>query len=116
MEQESDFKSVDNRWRPKNLLQIRQVQLLLSDVRFKRDNLDLARDELALLDYAEKYLKYLRRMQLWVRDASYAWKADQLKFLTSVVGFYEDYASILRLLRTEALSGKFTDLKGESET
>jgi uncharacterized membrane protein YjjP (DUF1212 family) len=110
LEQEgSDFQSVHYRWRPKNLFMLRQVQLILKDVRSRYTNLELARGELQSLEYAAKYIKYLQRMRLWVRAASFAWQADQLKFLKSVAGFYSDYGAVLRLLKTDHLRGKFTE-------
>ena len=61
------------------------------------------------LEQASKYLKYLRRMRLWIRNANFAWRADQLRFLKSVAGFYSDYGAILRLLRMDELRGKFSE-------
>ena len=115
-EQEVDFQSVNQRWRPHNLLQVHQVQLLLKDIRSRFENLDLARDELVTLVYAPKYVKYLKRMSLWVRDAGFSWQADQLKFLKSVSGFYSDYGAVLRLLKVDQLRGQFTTEPAVSNT
>jgi hypothetical protein len=111
LEQEigSDFQTISQRWRPKNLFLLRQVQLMLKDVKSRYDTLELARDELVTLEYAPKYIKYLKRMQIWQREASFAWKADQLRFLKSVAGFYADYGAVLRLLKTDQLRGKFVN-------
>jgi len=111
LEQElgSEFQAVSQRWRPKDLLLLRQVQLILKDARARYENLELARPEFQSLTYAPKYLKYLQRMRIWLRDANFAWKADQLKFLKSVAGFYSDYGAILRLLRMDQLRGKFSE-------
>ncbi len=103
------FQAIHQRWRPQNLLLLRQVQLILKDIRSRYANLELARDELVSLEYAEKYTKYLRRMRVWVREASFAWHADQLQFLKSVSGFYSDYGAVLRLLKMDELRGKFTE-------
>lgn len=108
-ERDSDFQSVKQNWRPHNLLFVRQTQVLLKDIRARLDNLELAHDELQTLFYAERYIKYLRRMRLWVRQASFSWQADQLKFLKSVVGFYSDYGAVLRLLRVDQLRGNFLE-------
>jgi len=110
MEQEGTaFQQVHNRWRPQNLLFLRQVQLILKDMRSRSANLELARDELVTLSYAEKYIKYLRRMRIWLREAEFAWHADHLKFLKSVAGFYSDYGAVLRLLKMEQLRGLPTE-------
>jgi hypothetical protein len=111
LEQEagSEFESVHQRWRPRNLFLMRQVQLILKDMDSRQANLELARDELQSLEYAAKYIKYIRRMRIWVRDAGFAWKADQLRFLKSAAGFYSDYGAILRLLKMDQLRGKFTE-------
>jgi hypothetical protein len=82
---------------------------LLKDLRFRLDNLELARDELRTLKYGPRYLKYLQRMHLWVRQAAFAWQADQLKFLKSVSGFYADYGAVLRLLRIDQSGGKIQE-------
>lgn len=108
-ERESDFQSVHQTWRPHNLLFVRQTQVLLKDIRERLDNLELAHGELQTLRYADRYIKYLRRMRLWVRQAGFAWQADQLKFLKSVVGFYSDYGAVLRLLRIDQSGGKLLE-------
>lgn len=111
LEQEgrSEFQSVKQRWRPKSLLMLRQVQLLLKDIQSRYASLELARSELQTLKYAAKYLKYLQRMRLWVRDADFSWHSDQLRFIKSVSGFYADYGAVLRLLKTDQLRGTFTE-------
>jgi len=92
---------------------MRQVLLILKDVESRFANLELARDELKTLEYASKYLKYLQRMRLWTRDAKFAWKGDQLRFLKSVSGFYSDYGAILKLLKRDQLRGKFKETAEE---
>jgi hypothetical protein len=89
---------------------------MLKDVRSRYDSLELARDELVTLEYAPKYIKYLRRMRIWLREASFAWKADQLRFLKSVAGFYSDYGAVLRLLKTDQLRGKFVNTEPAEQT
>lgn len=118
LEQESDpdFQSVHQRWRPKNLFMLRQIQLILKDLDSRYASLELARDEFVSLDQAAKYAKYLQRMRVWLRSANFAWKADQLKFLKSVAGFYSDYGAVLRLLRIDQLRGKFTEPADETNT
>ena len=97
------------RWRPHNLLFLRQVQLLLKDIQARFLNLELAEGELRTLEQAPKYMKYVQRMRLWLRQASFAWHADQLKFITSVAGFYADYGAVLRMLRIDQMRGKFIE-------
>ena len=108
-ERAEDFHSTNQSWRPRQLLFLRQTQVLLKDIRFRLDNLELARDELRTLRYAPRYIKYLSRMHLWVRQASFAWRADQLKFLKAVSGFYSDYGAVLRLLRIDQLGGNLQE-------
>lgn len=108
-EEVSDFQSVQQRWRPKDLFLLRQIQLMLKDIRSRYTNLELARGELQTLESAAKYFKYLQRMRIWVRSAEFSWKADQLKFLKSVAGFYSDYGAVLRLMKIDQLRGKFTE-------
>lgn len=115
-EEGTAFQSVQQRWRPKDLLLLRQTQLLLKDIRARYTNLELARGELQSLESAAKYLKYLQRMRIWVRSADFAWNADQLKFLKSVAGFYSDYGAVLRLMRVDLLRGKFTEPASTLET
>jgi hypothetical protein len=115
-EHETDFQSVQQRWRPHNLLQLRQTQFLLKDIRSRLQNLDLARDELNSLVFGPRYLKYLKRMHLWVREAGFSWQADQLKFLKSVAGFYSDYGAVLRLLKMDQARGKFTEPATQEST
>lgn len=105
----TEFQSIHQRWRPRTLFLQHQVRLLLKDMQARYTDLELARQELATLEYAAKYLKYLARMRIWIRDAHFAWKADQLKFLKSVAGFYSDYGAVLRLLKFDELRGKFTE-------
>jgi len=111
LEQEpsQDFQSIHQVWQPRKLLFLRQVQILLKDIEARYLNLELAQHELQLLEYAPKYIKYLRRMRLWVRQAAFAWQADHLKFIKSVAAFYADYGAVLRMLRIDQQRGKFTE-------
>lgn len=111
LEQEpwNDFQSIRNVWRPRNLLFLRQVQLLLKDIQKRYTELELATSELQTLEQAARYIKYVQRMRLWLRQASFVWQTDQLKFITSVSGFYADYGALLRLLRTDQQRGKFSE-------
>jgi hypothetical protein len=88
---------------------MRQVQLLLKDMESRQDSLELARDEFNTLEKASKYNKYLLRMRIWLREAKFAWRGDQLRFLRAAAGFYADYGAILKLMRFDQLRGKFTE-------
>ena len=110
LEQEGkDFQSIHFRWRPRELFFLRQVQIILKDIRSRYTNLELARGELQSLEHAAKYIKYLQRMRIWLRVASFSWQADHLSFIKSVAGFYSDYGAVLRLLKRDQLRGKFTE-------
>ena len=109
LEQESDFKRVHQHWRPTNLLFVRQARILLKDMRTRLENLEGAKDELQTLPRSDRYGKYIHKLRLWVRDANFKWKADQVAFLESVSGFYSDYGAILRLLKFDQAMGRFTD-------
>lgn len=71
-----------------------------------------ALDELASLDRADRYVKLLRRMRVWYRQANFFWRGDQLTFLRAVAGFYSDYGAILRLLKQDYDRGKFDPHQG----
>lgn len=105
---EGQFRPLDWRWKPNDLLWISQVNALLQDVAKKYERLSAARGEMETLDRANKYIAYLIRMRVYLRQASFAWKADHLTFVRSVAGFYNDYGAILRLLKEDTGRGKLT--------
>jgi hypothetical protein len=105
----SDFQRIENRWRPKNLLLLPQVRLLLRDVDRRFDQLSTAEPELETLDRANIYITLVRRMRIWVRQASFTWKSDQLQFLQAVGSFYKDYGNVLRLLKFDAQRGRLAN-------
>jgi hypothetical protein len=84
---------------------VQQVRILLKDMGSRFEQLSAAQEELATLDRADRYIKYLSRMRLWLRQANFMWKADQLTFLKAVAGFYADFGSILRLLKLDQARG-----------
>ncbi len=100
---------IENRWRPVDLLFLQQVRSLLRDIGERYSFLSAAEGELRSLDRADRYIKHLTRMRLWLRRATYAWKADQLVFIQSVAGFYTDYGAVLRLLKIDEARGLFAD-------
>jgi hypothetical protein len=110
IEQEGkDFQQIDYRWRPTSLLMVQQVRILLKDMRARYEHLDGAREEMATLIRADKYVKFLSRMRLWLRQAHIVWKSNQLAFLQATEGFYTDYGAVLRLLKYDEARGQFTD-------
>lgn len=109
LDQERDqLKLVEKRWRPSDLLLAPQAQILLKDIAWRYKTLTTARDELQSLDRGFVYIKYLTRMRLYLRQAHYSWKADQLVFLRAVAGFYSDYGAVLRLIKEDSARGKLT--------
>ncbi len=111
-----DFQSVHHVWRPRHLLYIRQVQVLLKDVERRLTDIELAQDEFKALEQSSRYIKYLQRMRLWVRQAGFVWQTDHLKFIKSVAGFYADYGALLRMLRIDQQRGKFSEPENQVNT
>lgn len=109
LSKEGPFQRIEQRWRPTDLLFIPQARALLRDVQHRYKQLSEAETELQTLTKADVISKLLIRMRLYVRQASYVWKFDQLAFIKAVSGFYTDYGIILRLLRREQANGRFTN-------
>lgn len=105
----SDFQRIENRWRPKHLLLLPQVRLLLRDVDRRFDQLSAAEPELETLDRANIYITLVRRMRIWVRQASFTWKSDHLQFIQAIGSFYKDYGNVLRLLKFDAQRGRLAN-------
>lgn len=102
------FQQVTNRWRPNDLLMVQQEKRLLGDMVQRHRRLVSAEDEIRTLNRADKYIQRIKRMRLWLRQASYAWKANHLAFLEAVAGFYVDYGAVLWLLKTDQARGALT--------
>jgi hypothetical protein len=100
------FMQIENRWRPRNLLMGAQVRVLIHDLEHRFEHLSEAEPELDKLDRRDRYIKFLRRMRLDLRTATFTWKADQLRFIQAVTQFYSDYGAILRLLKFDLLRGQ----------
>lgn len=92
---------------PKSLVNLMQAKASLHDIGVRYAQLVEASDELASLDRADRYLKALKRMRIWLRQANFFWRGDQLTFLRAVAGFYSDYGAVLRLLKQDYDRGKF---------
>jgi len=93
---------------PTDLITLYQAKMSLKDMEKKYVRLSEATDELASLDRSDRYIKALRRMRVWFRQANFFWKGDQLTFIRAVAAFYSDYGAILRLLKQDYDRGKFT--------
>ncbi len=104
----TDFQTLDQHWRPQDLLYIQQVRALLRDMGSRYELLSAAESELTSLVRANFYLVHIRRMRLWLRKASFTWKQNQLVFLQAVSGFYTDYGSVLRFLKIDEAKGRFS--------
>lgn len=91
---------------------LHQAKAFLTDMGERYANLSGAQAELATLDRADRYLKLLRRMRIWLRQANFFWRGDQLTFLRAVAGFYSDYGAILRLLKQDYNRGLFDTHEG----
>jgi len=107
-EKSSDFQSVYQGWRPKDLLFLRQVTVLLQDMAYRLESLDQAKRELRQLgENSGRYMLYIQRLKLHLRACNFAWRSNQVTFLVSAADFYRDYGAVLRLLRIDQLRGKF---------
>jgi hypothetical protein len=112
VEQEgTDFYRNTFRWQPKNLIPDPYRRRLLKDAQARFSRLEVAEDELQSLVKAPLYIKILRRMRLTVRDAKFAWRTDDLKFLGSIASFFIDYGIVLRNLKIEQARGQFNEPK-----
>lgn len=92
---------------PHDLVQLHQAKAFLDDMGKSYVALADAYDEMASLDRAERYLKLVRRLRVWLRQANFFWKGDQLTFIRAVSGYYSDYGAVLRLLKQDYNRGLF---------
>jgi hypothetical protein len=95
------------RWQPKNLIPDPYRRNLLKDAQARFTMLEKAEDELQTLIRAPLYIKILRRMRFAVRNAKYAWRTDDLRFLDLIASFFIDYGIVLRNLKIEQARGQF---------
>ena len=101
------FQDVTDIWKPTELLYVAQVRELLHDMQGKFDEVSVATEELLSLPRSDRYFTFLTTMRLALREASFQWKANQVRFLTAAGKFYAAFGSILRFLRYEAQRGTF---------
>ena len=69
---------------PTDLVPLFQAKKYLKDMGEKYARLTEATDEIVSLDRADRYVKALRRMRLWFRQANFFWRGDQLTFIRAV--------------------------------
>ena len=103
-----DFQRLSNRWRPRDLLMFQQIRLVLKDIQDRQALLTKAEPEFNGLDRKDIYITLVRRMRLWVRQALFTWKSDQLQFIQAIASFYKDYGRVLRYLKMDAQRGKIS--------
>lgn len=103
---EGQFQSIDRRWRPTDLLVEPYRRQMLTRIERLYDEISAAEPEFKTLDRAEFYLRSLRNLRVWLRQAKFAWRFDDMTFLQAVAGFYTDYGAILRLLKIDQARGR----------
>ena len=110
LEQEGvQFHNVSKKWQPKNLIPDPYRRNLLKDVQQRFKTLSDADGEFRTLDRAHLYTQIIRRMRFTVRDAQFAWRFDDLKFLEAIANFFTDYGIVLRHLRFDKARGLLTN-------
>ena len=105
----SHFYKIDRKWQPKDLIPDPYRRNLLKDAQDRFDQLASAEEEFKSLDRAHLYVQVLRRMRFTVRDAQFAWRTDDLKFLESIATFFTDYGTVLRLLKEDDARGRLNN-------
>lgn len=100
------FYRIDRKWQPKGLIPDPYRRNLLKDAQERFEQLDKAEREFRTLTRAPLYVKILRRMRLLIKDAQFAWRTDDLKFLESIANFFTDYGTVLRFLKDDDARGQ----------
>jgi len=103
---DGQFQQIDRRWRPTNLLVEPYRRQMLTTIEGLHKEISAAESEFKTLDRAEFYLRSLRNLRVWVRQAKFAWRFDDMTFLQAISGFYTDYGAILRLLKIDQARGR----------
>lgn len=104
----TNFYRVDRRWQPKDLIPDPYRRNLLKGAQERLNQLEAATDELQQLDRAPLYIKLLSRMRLAVKKAQFAWRSDDLEFLTQVSNFFSDYGLVLQNLKIDQARGRLS--------
>lgn len=108
LEQEgTSFYRINHRWQPKNLIPDPYRRNLLQDAQARLQRLEGAENELQTLVRATLYINLLKRMRLAVRQAQFAWRTDDLKFIRNITEFFSDYGTVLQHLKIDQARGRF---------
>ena len=102
----SEFYQIDHRWQPKNLIPDPYRRNLLKNAQGRLNRLEEATEEFQSLDRYPLYFKRLNRMRVQIKKAQFAWRTDDLAFLTSISDFFADYGVILQNLKIDQARGR----------
>jgi hypothetical protein len=102
----SDFYNTDKKWQPKDLIPDPYRRNLLKDAQGRFKDISQAEREFRTLERAPMYVQILRRMRLTIKDAQFAWRTDDLKFLAAIASFFSDYGTMLRFLKYDEARGR----------
>ena len=103
----SHFYRIDRRWQPKDLIPDPYRRSLLKDAQKRYELLVKAEDEFQTLVRAGLYIGILKRMRLTIKDAQFAWRTDDLKFLKAIASIFKDYGTVLHTLKLDEARGRF---------
>lgn len=110
VDQESGtFQRIENRWRPTDLYMETQIRALLKDMSRRYERLVAARDELSMLDRKDMYLKLIRRMGFFLKNASFSRRSNHLAFAQATTGFYTDFGAVIRFLKFDQARGRLNE-------
>lgn len=110
LEQEGgSFYQIDRRWKPKDLIPSIISSNILKDAVEKLRVLQTAEGELQTLDRSSVYIRILKRMQLALRRAQFAWRADDLVLVKAIAEFYSDYGTVLQHLKIDQARGRLEE-------
>jgi len=104
----TNFYRVDRRWQPKGLIPDPYRRKLLKDAQERLNQLEAATDELQQLDRAPLYIKLLIQMRFAVKKAQFAWRADDLEFITQISKFFSNYGLVLQNLKIDQARGRLS--------
>lgn len=94
------------KWRPENLIPDPYRRNLLLDAQARYERLAKAEDELQTLDRAPLYIGILKTMRRTLRRAQFAWRVDDLEFVTAIAEFFTDYGTVLQALKIDQARGR----------
>ena len=100
------FYRVDHKWQPKDLIPDPYRRNLLKNAQARFNELSQGESEFRTLDRAHVYIKILRSMRIQIKDAQFAWRSDDLRFLTSISNFFRDYGLVMRFLKEDDNRGR----------